>query len=275
MLRLSRVSLNIPAPARSFSSTPIIQAGHSKWANIKHDKARNDAIKNKVANKMAKAIAVAAKLGGPDPTKNVRLAAAMEAASKANVVKKVIENAVRRGAGISNSPGEKTAVETVVYEGVTVGNVSLVVEALTDNKNRTFSAVRAAFTKYGGNLPSPTGFLFERKGFIVIEKGDKTYDDVFEEVVDLGAEDLEEIVNDEGVELLEISTGFNDTGSIANQLKELQYNIKEVGTSYVPNEDALIEIRDPDVMERYNKFIATLDEIDDVTDYYTTLKEVE
>lgn len=259
--------------SRSLHTTSTTLAGHSKWANIKHDKARNDAQKNKIANKMAQTIAVAAKLGGPDPSKNIRLAAAIEAASKANVVKKVIENAIRRGAGISSGNAEKTNVETVVYEGVSVGNVSFVVEALTDNKNRTFSAVRAAFTKYGGNLPSPTGFLFERMGFIVVEKGERSYDDVFEEVVELGAEDLEEMINEDGIQLLEIATGFNDTGSIANQLKELGYVIKEVGTSYVPNEDAVMEISDADVRERYQKFINNLEEIDDVTDYYTTLKE--
>ncbi|KAH3680405.1 hypothetical protein WICMUC_000336 [Wickerhamomyces mucosus] len=254
---------------RSIHTTCRIFAGHSKWANIKHDKARNDALKNKVANKMANAIAVAAKLGGPDPAKNVRLAAAVEAASKANVVKKVIENAIKRGAGLG-SDQEKTNVETVVYEGVAPGNVSFVVEALTDNKNRTFSAVRAAFSRYGGSL-SPTAFQFDKKGFIVINKGEKTYDDIFEEIVELGAEDLEENENN----LLEIVTEPSDTGRIANELKKSEYEIKEVGIAYIPKEDALIEITDDEAREKYNRFITLLEEIDDVTDYYSTLKDQE
>lgn len=254
---------------RVFSTTPCSLAGHSKWANIKHDKARNDAQKNKIANKFANAIAVAAKLGGPDPSKNVRLSAAVEAASKANVVKKVIENAIRRGAGLG-SDAAKENVETAVYEGVGPGNVSFVVEALTDNKKRTFSDVRAAFSKYGGNL-SPTLFQFDRKGYIVIDPKEDDFDTVFEKIVDLGADDIEEVEGEDRMNF-EVITEAGDTGRIASELKK-DYTIKEVGIAYLPKDDAIVEIADELVKEKYDKFVQMLDDLEDVTDYYTTLKE--
>ncbi|CDR42767.1 CYFA0S10e02014g1_1 [Cyberlindnera fabianii] len=253
---------------RFLSTSPSVLAGHSKWANIKHDKARNDAQKNKVANKFAMMVAVAAKLGGPDVSKNIRLAAAVDAASKANVSKKVIEKAINRGAGIGSS-GEKENVDQAVYEGIGPGNVSFVVEALTDNKTRTFSNVRAAFAKFGGSL-SPTLFQFDRKGFVSIDKGENDFETVFEKIVDLGAEDIEEVEGNET--MLEVMTDPSDTGKIAAELKK-EYTIKEVGITYIAKTDSLITIEDEETREKYNKFINFLEDVEDVTDYYTTLKE--
>jgi YebC/PmpR family DNA-binding regulatory protein len=260
--------------SRSFTSSVITLAGHSKWANIKHDKAKNDAQKNKISNKLSQAIAVAAKIGGPDPVKNIRLHAAIELANKNNVGKKVIENAIRRGAGL-DAGGNKTNVETVVYEGLGPGNVSIVVEALSDNKNRTFSDIRGVFGKYGGDISRPALYLFERSGFIVLEVSqDMAFDDLFETFSEIeGVEDIEEVESEEdGVKLIEIITDPVNTGKVSNVLKN-DYKIKEVGISYVPNPDNMVEITDDDVRTKYNRFINALEDVDDFTDYYTNLKE--
>ncbi|CCH45712.1 hypothetical protein BN7_5297 [Wickerhamomyces ciferrii] len=266
MLAITR-SLPLRIPTRLFSTTPISLSGHSKWSTIKHDKAKNDAEKNKIANKFSNAIAVATKLGGSDPSHNVRLATAIENAQKNNVLKKVIEQAIKRGAGIGS---EKKNVDTALYEGVGPGGVSFVVESLTDNKTRTIGLVRSAFTKAGGSL-SPTLYQFDRRGLIVIEKGELTFDDIFEKVIEVGAEDLEEI---EGEDFIEIITDPSDTGKIADELKK-EFTIKEVGISYIPKEDMLVDISDEDTKIKYDKFIAALEEISDVTDYYSNLKNEE
>lgn len=261
-------------PKRSFSSSRLVFAGHSKWANIKHDKAKNDAQKNKVSNRLSQSIAVAAKLGGPDPVKNIRLQAAIDFANKNNVSKKVIENAIKRGAGIGDGEN-KSNVETVVYEGLGPGNVNVVVEALTDNKNRTFSDIRGVFGKYGGNINRPSIFLFDRLGFIVVEVSkDLTFDEIFEHFSEYeGVEDIEEVENDEDEKLIEIITDPINTGKVSNLLKSEDYKIKEVGISYIPKSESIVEITDEDVKKKYDKFINALEDVDDLTEFYTNLKE--
>lgn len=189
-------------------------------------------------------------------------------------MKKVVENAIKRGAGLDTG-ANKTNVETAVYEGIAPGNVSLVVEALTDNKNRTFSQIRGVFGKYGGNL-SPTIFQFDRMGFVVIDVSeiDTSFDDLFEKFIEIeGVEDIEEIVDDKE-RSIEIITEVANAGKVANEVKKLQeFKIKEVGISYIPKEDALVEISDEDTQAKFDKFINALEDVDDITDYFTTLKE--
>jgi transcriptional/translational regulatory protein YebC/TACO1 len=142
-------------------------------------------------------------------------------------------------------------------------------EALTDNKKRTFSDVRAAFSKYGGNL-SPTLFQFERKGYIIIDPSQEDFDTVFEKVLELGADDIEEVEGEERA--MQVITEAGETGRVAGELKQ-DYKIKEVGIAYLPKDDAIVEITEPEVREKYDKFVQILEDLEDVTDYYTTLKD--
>lgn len=178
-------------------------------------------------------------------------------------MKRVIENAIKRGSG---SGGEHSNVESAVYEGVGPGGVSFVVESLTDNKARTISMVRSIFTKYGGSI-SPTLYQFDRKGLIVIEKGDMEFDEIFEKVIEFGAEDVEDIED-----TVEIITEPNDTGKVAEELRK-EFKVKEFGMVYIPKDDMLVEINDDDVKAKYEKFTNALEEVTDVTEFYSNLKD--
>ena len=163
-------------------------AGHSKWANIQHRKGRQDAARSKLFSKLSKEITVAAKMGDPDPEKNPRLRLAIREAKANSVPKDVIQRAINKSQG-----GDAETYEEIRYEGYGPGGVAIIVEALTDNRNRTASNVRSTFSKHGGNLgeTGSVGFMFERKGRIVYpaEAGDA--DDVMMAAIDAGAEDAE------------------------------------------------------------------------------------
>ncbi len=163
-------------------------AGHSKWANIQHRKGRQDAIRSKLFSKLAKEITVAAKMGDPDPEKNPRLRLAVKEAKSNSVPKDVIERAIKKAMG-----GDAESYEEIRYEGYGPGGVAVIVEAMTDNRNRTASTVRSTFGKNGGNLgeTGSVGFMFERKGQVVYppEAGDA--DDVMMAAIEAGAEDVE------------------------------------------------------------------------------------
>ena len=163
-------------------------AGHSKWANIQHRKGRQDAARSKLFSKLSKEITVAAKMGDPDPEKNPRLRLAIREAKANSVPKDVIQRAINKSQG-----GDAETYEEIRYEGYGPGGVAIIVEALTDNRNRTASNVRSTFSKHGGNLgeTGSVGFMFERKGRIVYpaEVGDP--DDVMMAGIESGAEDAE------------------------------------------------------------------------------------
>lgn len=163
-------------------------AGHSKWANIQHRKGRQDAVRSKLFSKLSKEITVAAKMGDPDPDKNPRLRLAVKEAKAQSMPKDNIERAIRKAAG-----GEGDAYEEIRYEGYGPGGAAVIVEAMTDNRNRTASTVRAAFGKNGGNLgeTGSVGFMFERKGEIAfpVTAGDE--DKVMSAAIEAGAEDVE------------------------------------------------------------------------------------
>jgi YebC/PmpR family DNA-binding regulatory protein len=272
------------AAAAPFSTTAAVQSGHNKWSTIKHDKAKNDAQRNKVNLKCASQIAVAARVGGSiDPAINFRLATAIEQANRQNVPKKIIESAIKRGGGISASGGAVTATEMPVYEGIGPGGVAFVVETLTDNKNRTVGQVKAAFTKAGGVL-SPTAYLFARRGWIEVHaKPEETsVDDAFETLVDLGAEDLEQVERDPNEEAVPpaeaeglvyaVYTSDKDTGKVAKALADAGYRVKDMGIEYVPNEDTAVPaLADAAQRVAFEKLCAALDDIDDVVDFYTNL----
>ena len=163
-------------------------AGHSKWANIQHRKGRQDAARSKLFSKLAKEITVAAKMGDPDPDKNPRLRLAVKEAKSQSVPKDVIERAIKKSLG-----GDAENYDEIRYEGYGPEGVAVIVEAMTDNRNRTASNVRSIFSKSGGNL-AETGavsFMFDRKGLVVYPASVGDADTVLEAAVEAGAEDVE------------------------------------------------------------------------------------
>jgi YebC/PmpR family DNA-binding regulatory protein len=163
-------------------------AGHSKWANIQHRKGRQDAVRAKLFSKFSKEITVAAKLGDPDPDKNPRLRLAIKEAKSQSMPKDNIERAIKKATG-----GEGDDYEEIRYEGYGPNGVAVIVEAMTDNRNRTASNVRSTFTKNGGNLgeTGSVGFMFERKGEITYPASVGDVDAVMEAAIEAGAEDVE------------------------------------------------------------------------------------
>ena len=163
-------------------------AGHSKWANIQHRKGRQDAARSKLFSKLAKEITVAAKMGDPDPDKNPRLRLAVKEAKSQSVPKDVIDRAIKKAIG-----GDAENYDEIRYEGYGPNGVAIIVEAMTDNRNRTASNVRSTFTKRGGNLgeTGAVSFMFDRKGQIVYGPEAGSADDVMMAAIEAGAEDVE------------------------------------------------------------------------------------
>lgn len=274
---INRVNIN---NIRNFHTCRILLSGHSKWATIKHKKAANDAARAAASFRMSKQIQVFAKMGGADLNQNIMLANAIEKARAINIPKKVIESAIKRGTGELKST-EK--METVVYEGLAPGGVAVIIEAITDNKNRTIGYIRPCFNKYNLNM-TPTLYMFDKKGVLLIDIGNKTSDDIFEEMIEIGCEDINEIENNSNEEeliskqvdegnLIELITDPKDLGKIGKILKEQGYKIKEMGIEYLGKEDTMVEINDEDTMISYEKFMSLLDDIEDITQVYTNLKE--
>lgn len=185
-------------------------AGHSKWANIQHRKGRQDAVRSKLFSKLAKEITVAAKMGDPDPDKNPRLRLAVKEAKSQSVPKDVITRAISKASG-----GDAESYDEIRYEGYAPGGVAVVVEALTDNRNRTASNVRSLFTKHGGNLgeTGSVGFMFDRMGQVVYPASVGDADTVMEAAIEAGAEDVESdeethVILCAGSDLNEVSTAL-------------------------------------------------------------------
>ena len=165
-----------------------IMAGHSKWANIQHRKGRQDAARSKLFSKLSKEITVAAKMGDPDPDKNPRLRLAVREAKSNSVPKDVIDRAIKK-----SQSADFENMDEIRYEGYASGGIAVIVEALTDNRNRTASNVRSLFTKYGGNLgeSGAVGFLFDQCGLIAFDLKERSEEEVFEKVIEAGADDVE------------------------------------------------------------------------------------
>lgn len=191
-------------------------AGHSKWANIQHRKGRQDAARSKLFSKLSKEITVAAKMGDPDPEKNPRLRLAVKEAKSQSVPKDVIERAIKK-----SQAGDGDDYEEIRYEGYGPGGVAVIVEAMTDNRNRTASTVRSTFGKNGGNLgeTGSVGFMFERKGEVVYPVGAGDPDAIFEAAIEAGAEDVES--SEDGHMIWCADTDLNDvSGALESQLGE-------------------------------------------------------
>ena len=228
-------------------------AGHSKWANIQHRKGRQDAVRAKLFSKFSKEITVAAKMGDPDPDKNPRLRLAIKEAKSQSMPKDNIERAIKKATG-----GEGDDYEEIRYEGYGPNGVAVIVEAMTDNRNRTASNVRSTFTKNGGNL-GETGsmaFMFERKGEIVYPADAGDADDVMMAAIEAGAEDVES--SEEGHVVYCADTDLNDVSTaLEEQLGESE------STKLIWKPTTTTEL-DLDSMQSLMKLVDALEDDDDV-----------
>lgn len=232
-------------------------AGHSKFANIKHRKGAQDKKRAKIFTKLGKEIVVAAKSGQPDPDFNPRLRLAIASARAANMPKDRIESAVKRGSG----PAEGETYEEIRYEGYGPGGVALIVEVLTDNRNRAAAEVRTIFNKGGGNMgeSGSVAFMFERVGLIEYPADKASEEDMFEAVIEAGANECE---TDEFVhQILTDPDSFNEVrGALAEK-----FGATEVGSlSWKPHNR--VDVNDVEQVQKIIRLIDTLEDCDDVQD---------
>ena len=234
-------------------------AGHSKWANIKHRKAGQDAKRGKIFTKLIRELTVAAKTGGGNAADNPRLRAVIDKALAANMTRDTIDRAVARGAG-SN---EADNVEELVYEGYGPSGVAVLVETMTDNRNRTVSEVRHCFAKSGGNLGTSgsVAYLFTRTGVIVFEPG--TDEDLLLEVaLEAGAEDV--IAHDD--DSFEVRTAFETFGAVKDALDEAGLHSVSAEVSMLASNE--IEL-DAEAAEKLLRLVENLEDLDDVQNVYS------
>ena len=235
-------------------------SGHSKWSTIKRKKGANDAARAKVFTKIGRELAVAVKNGGPDPNNNAKLRDVIAKAKQNNVPNDNIERMLKKAAGESDS----TNYEEIVYEGYGPSGVAVIVEALTDNRNRTAGEVRHSFDKSGGNMGNPGSvtFMFSRQGVIVIEKEDVDEDELMEAALESGASDF--LTDDE--DIFEIRTEPNDLGVIRDELEEKGFKIISSEVAYIPSTYTRLESEDE--MKRMARMLDMFDDNDDVQNVY-------
>ena len=234
-------------------------AGHSKWANIRHKKGKTDAKRGKLFTRLIREVTVAARLGGADAASNPRLRAAIDTALSANMPKDTIERAAARGAGNLDSD----SYEELRYEGYGPNGVAIVVDCMTDNRNRTVADVRHAFTKHGGNLGTDgsVSYLFKKVGLINVE-GNVEEEALMEVAIDAGAEDV--LQNEEGS--YEITTAWEEISSVNDVLVSAGYNLV---TSEVTMQAETTVSLAQEAAESMLKFLDALEEIDDVQKVYS------
>jgi YebC/PmpR family DNA-binding regulatory protein len=234
-------------------------SGHSKWATTKHQKAAKDAKRGKLFAKLIKNIEVAAKTGGADPDGNPTLWDAIYKAKKSSVPNDNIDRAVKRGSGAEAGGADW---QTITYEGYAPGGVALLIECLTDNRNRAAAEVRTALTRNGGTLADPgsVAYLFKRKGVVIVPKGDKTEDDILEVVLDSGAEE----VNDNG-DSFEIVSEASDYVAVRNALKQAGIDYDSAEASWVPTLQVPVDLEGA---RRMIRVIEALEDSDDVQDVF-------
>ena len=232
-------------------------AGHSKWANIKHRKARQDASRGKVWTKVIREITVAAK-DGPDPNDNPRLRLALEKANAANMPKDTIKRAIEKGSGT----GETGELEEIIFEGYGPGGVAILVETMTDNRNRTVSDVRHAFSKFGGNLGTDgsVSYLFKKLGVIHINK-DYSEEMLMENVIESGAQDFSE-----EDDFFEVTTDPNLFNKVIDFFKE--NDIQYINAELTLRADTLVDL-DQDMSEKVLNIMEFMDDLDDVQEVHT------
>ncbi len=240
-------------------------AGHSKWANIKHRKGRQDAKRGKVFSVLIRELTVAAKLGGGVTDDNPRLRTAVDKALAANMTKDTIERAIQRGAG--GLEGEN--LEEVSFEGYGPGGIAIIVESMTDNNNRTVAEVRHAFTKSGGNLGTngSVSYLFEKKG-IITAASNQDADNIMELSIESGAEDIE--LNDD--ETVTISSSPEDFENIKNLLIENEIKIDDSEVSLIPETTVQADL---DTSLKVFKLLEMLEDLDDTQNVTSNIEFAE
>jgi len=233
-------------------------SGHSKWSSIKHKKGAADAKRGKLFTKLARAITVAARDGGPDPDGNPALATAIQKARDASMPKDNIQRAVDRGSGVGS---DAAAIETILFEGYGPGGVAILVEALTDNRNRASADVRHAFSKHNGSLgePGSVAWIFEKRGAIAVDGGRYGEDDVLV-AIDAGAEDVRE----EG-ELLRILCQPGDLSAVREALEGAGVEVESAEVAMEPK--SAVEVKGNDAKSLLG-LIETLEEHDDVNEVH-------
>ena len=233
-------------------------SGHSKWHNIQNKKGKADAKRGKIFTKLGKEIVIAVKNGGPVPDTNPKLRDVIAKAKAANMPSDTINRSIKKASG------ELSGVnyEKIVYEGYGPSGVAVIVETLTDNKNRSAGNVRSAFTKGGGNMGATgcVGFMFQEKGEIVIEKEDKDEDEIMMLALDAGAEDFES-----EDEVFVITTTPEDFGTVREALEAEGLEFLEAAVKMIP--DTYTEINEDDA-KKFQKMLDLLEDDDDVQEVY-------
>ena len=234
-------------------------AGHSKWANIKHRKAAQDAKRGKAFTKLIRELVVAAKQGGPEPADNPRLRAAVDKALGANMTRDTVDRAIARGAGTDDAD----AVEELTYEGYAPGGVAVLVEVMTDNRNRTVAEVRHAFSKRGGNLGTDgsVAYLFSRKGQICFSAG-VDEEQLMEQALAAGAEDIE--LNDDGS--MDVITPWEQLGPIKQALEEAGLIAEDGEVTMIASTTVELDASGADSIMG---LVDALEDLDDVQNVYT------
>ena len=237
-------------------------SGHSKFANIKHKKEKNDAAKGKIFTRLGKELMVAVKEGGPDPNNNSKLRDVIAKAKSNNMPNDTIDRSIKKAAGDANAAN----FTAITYEGYGPNGTAIIVETLTDNKNRTASNVRNAFTKGGGNVGTPgcVSFMFDTKGQILINKEECNIDsdELMMLALDAGADDF----NDEDEDAFEILTNPDDCGTVREALEKAGLKLDQAEVTMIPQ--TWVELTDPADIKQMNRILDLLDDDDDVQAVY-------
>ena len=234
-------------------------SGHSKWANIKHKKGKADALRGKITTKISREITIAVRMGGSDPTGNMKLKLALSKAKANNIPKDNIQRAIQKGAAAL----EGQSFEEITYEGYGPAGVAMMVSCLTDNRNRTAADVRHVFSKYGGNLGATgcVGYMFQQKGvFAVSKETGVEEDDLMMIALEAGAEDIKN--EEEGFEIVTTPDAFDD---VEKALAEAGIEVEMAEITMIP--DTMAELSAEDA-ERVQKMLDVLEDLDDVQDVY-------
>ena len=234
-------------------------SGHSKWANIKHKKGKADALRGKITTKISREITIAVRMGGADPTGNMKLKLALSKAKANNIPKDNIQRTIQKGAGAL----EGQSFEEITYEGYGPAGVAMMVSCLTDNRNRTAADVRHVFSKYGGNLGATgcVGYMFQQKGvFAVSKETGVEEDDLMMIALEAGAEDIKN--EEEGFEIVTTPDAFDD---VEKALADAGIEVEMAEITMIP--DTMAELSAEDA-ERVQKMLDVLEDLDDVQDVY-------
>jgi len=237
-------------------------SGHSKWSSIKHKKAAVDAKRGKIFTKLIKEITIAARMGGGDPNGNIRLRSAIAAAKAANMPSNNIERAIKKGTGDL----EGVSYEEVVYEGYGPGGVAIMIEVVTDNKNRTVADIRYIFSKIGGNMGESgcVSWMFQKTGLILVPGNNIDEDKLMDVALEAGAEDI----NNDDSELYEIYTDISTLYDVRQSLIDAGFEVQSAEISAIPQTSVTLEGKEA---QRFIKLLGALEDQDDVQKVYSNM----